>query len=364
MIREDFKKSKFADLSKEYTGILNQRYMYLDKNLSDKGGIDYSQFIQLRFQTINSCHIRDIYSVEGWYLLFVMMIQANKYCFLKTTINMLYEDGYKRVTTINIKKILLKLNREGIIKLSKVKSINVNTPLEIIIPYNNNDLYQFKEGKWSGFKAIPVDLIRLCLKILTPGEWSVFCVLAVRWADYTVTPSYMEDEESYVYKRNHYAFPDNRQISECIGKSKTQTNRYINQLVNNSSGIVKMYSSGKSKMKEHYNIEGEIEGNKAPNSIYFIPLFERIEYIYYHIIKVDNRPEEQRISNIIKFEEIAHSSKYKSLTKSDYYLSYYDSLFEKYKSLLESGNKEGYKSFISCYTCKLENCIDNIAKIS
>lgn len=98
----------FKDLTEEWIGKETKTNMYKNKELTQNGkGIDYTQFIQLRFHSINEKHIADIYGIEGWYLLWNLMCQAksNQTMFLETTISTIYLKINKKITTDNIKNI-------------------------------------------------------------------------------------------------------------------------------------------------------------------------------------------------------------------------------------------------------------------
>lgn len=357
----NIKELDFKDLTEKWTGKATKRYMYTNKELDEGGkGIDYNQFIMLRFNSVNDKHIANKYEIGGWYLLWNLMVQAksNQCMFLEATINTIFEKINKKLTTDNIKNYLVKFNKEGIIKLNRSKAININTPLQIFISYNNNDYYPFQQGKWTGYRALPVGFVETVLGKTSPEEWAVFTVLCVRYRYWQTKVS--QDKIGNVYYnfyKEHYAFPTMDQIGEIIGKGKSITSKYIEQLANNELKIIKVYESNKTEMQPIYK-NGEFTGNKRKNYIYYIPLFERVEYIYQHIIKTDTRDKKIRNKNAEKFTEIATSHNFYTLTDADYLTAHFKITLLEYKKALEKNNGEAYKKMEK--ECSHQNGLTNI----
>lgn len=350
----------FKIITKEWTKITGRNHLYTNKDLSDDG-IDYKKFLQLRFHSVNNNHIANEYGIEGWFLLWNLMCQAqsNQYMFLETTINTIYQKIDRKITSDNIKKILLNFNRKGIIKLNKVKSININTPIQVFISYNSNNYYNFDDDKeWKGYRALPVDFVKVVLKNVTPEEWAVFTVISVRYR-YWQTVERKDDYGNVYYNlfKTHYAYPTLKQISEIIGRGKTQTSAYVERLVNNPLNIVTMFNAD--TMTPIYN-SGKYLGNKKSNNIYYIPLFERVEYIYQNIIDQDDRPEKIKKYNQKNFTEIAMSKDYYKLKDPDYLASEFKTYINNYKKILDKNDREGYKKCDK--NCTHENGMTNRVK--
>ncbi|MBN3411213.1 hypothetical protein [Clostridium botulinum] len=356
------KNMNFKDLTEEWIGKETKTNMYKNKELTQNGkGIDYTQFIQLRFHSINEKHIADIYGIEGWYLLWNLMCQAksNQTMFLETTINTIYLKINKKITTDNIKKYLIKFNQEGILKLNKVKGININTPIQIFIAYNNNEYYPFKNDKWTGYRALPIGFIEIVLNNASAEEWAVFTALCVRYRYWQTKPS--QDSMGTIYYKlflEHYSFPTMEQVGEIIGRKKSQVGKYIDKLAKNNLGVIRVYTSDKTEMTSLYNKDGKFIGNKRKNYIYYIPLFERVEYIYQHIIKIDKRDRKQKINNSAHFDDIAASHNYSTLTDADYFNHYFKNYLKDYKKALDKKDFDIYKQVEK--KCEHENGITNI----
>lgn len=353
----DIRKRDFKDLAEKWTAKATKTTMYKNKELTKNGkGIDYTQFIQLRFHSINEKHINEIYGIEGWYLLWSLMCQAktNQTMFLETTINTIYEKINKKITTDNIKKYLIKFNEEGILKLNKVKGININTPIQMFIAYNNSEYYPFQDNNThGGYRALPIGFVETVLDNVSPEEWTVFTVLCVRYRYWQTKVA--QDSVGNVYYNlflNHYSFPTMEQIGEIVGRKKSQVAVYVDKLAKNNLEIIKVYESDKKEMKALYDADGNFIGNKRKNYIYYIPLFERVEYIYQHIILTDTRDKKIKKNNVENFDDIATSPSFDTLKDADYLTAYFGQRIENYKKVLEKNDIDSYG--------KLEKVCDHV----
>jgi hypothetical protein len=133
-------------------------------------------------------------------------------------------------------------------------------------------------------------------------------------------------------------------LGENIGRGKSQVSVYVDKLANNHLELIKIFESDKREMRSLYDEEGKFLGNKRKNYIYFIPLFERVEWIYQNIIKQDKRDSKSKKKNIDNFDEIATSNKYPSLIDADYVMAYFGNYIKEYKEAVEKGDMELYRA--------------------
>lgn len=75
--------------------------------------------------------------------------------------------------------------------------MNVNTPIQIFIAYNNNEYYPFQNDKWTGYRALPIGFIETVLNNVSSEEWAVFTTLCVRYRYWQTKPS--QDSMGNIY---------------------------------------------------------------------------------------------------------------------------------------------------------------------
>lgn len=316
---------------------IDANYLYMDKRFESKG-INYKKFMRIRFETINYNLIKDYYTVEGWYLLTYLICNSHSGQYIKTTINIIAEDT--KLKPQQIKELLVKFNKEQDIVMNKVKGITYNTPIEIFITYNTTEYYNspidIDENK-RGYRVLPIDYVRTILSDMTYEQWAIYSVLVVRYSFYSLSKKYNENtgDPYYPFKQNHYSFPTMKQISDTTGINEETIRRYINKLEQNKYKIISSYSS-KQNIQYIDKETGEFRC-KMSNRIYYINLFERIEYIYNCIIDVlDNRNEYiLKLINKKGFENIRETDDYNILIDKDYLMEYFKTPIKYYQEAIK-----------------------------
>lgn len=317
------------------------------RTLNENGrGIDYNNYIKLRYETINNSEIRIIYTVNGWYLMWYLMSISNKTNYIKTTINAIAEDI--KLKPIEIKNSLIYLNGNDLIKINKIKNINYNTPLEIITGYNDEELYKLTRNEVkSGYKAIPIGFINYILPQLSPEEWAIYCVLVVRHNYYTIKENIIDGEIMYNLKENLYAFPTMKQIEDITGISESTIYRRIKNMSAYQFKLIKIAEEPKS----YVMTTDEDTNKKVPkrvNNKYEVVLLQRVEYIFNHIINIEDHRDRKFISklNSLGFDNVAHTEDYYKLMDKDYLLNKFGNIINDYKKSKEVTDKnEGYKIY-------------------
>jgi hypothetical protein len=247
-----------------------------------------------------------------------------------------------------IKEILLDLHKKYLIKMNRIKNITYNTPIDIFIGYNSE--YYTTENE--GYRAMPIDYVKMVLPKMSPTQWTIFSCLCVRFNYYTLKQDVDEEtgEIIYPYKVNHYAFPtieklelrtgiksstisDN--ILMLLGYQKNKENKWV-QTNDEFKSVISSYASNNRKtIKDKFTNKNKIVKD---NRIYYIPLFNRIEYIYYHIylIENDNRSiEDKKLVKKQGFDKLKETQHYNILTDRDYLSEYCKDPIDKYKEAIE-----------------------------
>ena len=123
-------------------GKKDSRSIYMDKAMNKKG-IDYTRFLKIKYDSINKNLIRDLYTVDGWYILFWLMSSSENAYYTTTTINMITE--FTDIRATKVKDILLHLHNTGVICLvpedGSAQDIKNNTVLNVCILYNSDCNY-------------------------------------------------------------------------------------------------------------------------------------------------------------------------------------------------------------------------------
>lgn len=339
------------------------KYFYFDKNFDDRG-MDYKRYIKLRYNSVNFYHIKNQYSLKGWFILWYLMCNAKKTYSMETTIRIISEGT--RPSLKETKEYLLFLHKIKTIYLSKVRNITYNTPLKIIITYNNDEYYENfdddnkkileqinKKGEnitdTVGYRAIPIDYIQPIMDTIDYKQFAILSILFTRYSYYSIKKCIGEEGTYYLYNQNYYAFPTYEQISKYTGISESVCLRKIKQLIDNPYKIIDYYNDH--IITTRYNEKLKKFSPMAKNNVYYIYLFQQPEYVYYHLYKVEDKkdkPKElkQLLNNKnFDFEKVATDSSgkwYKYLTDQDYIKYYHKYILELFEKYLKDKNKEGY----------------------
>jgi biotin operon repressor len=281
---------EIKNILKQYQ-VKNVTKLYLDKNL-DSDGINYENYIGLKFETINNYDIKDKYTINGWYLLWYLMANAHQGQYIETTIDFIAtKTNFKHK---DIKDLLINLHNLGTVymvaytqtgKEKSFKSIMYNESIEIAIGYSNKESYE----DYNGYNAIPIEFVKSVLPTLKPTAWALYCVLVVRHSYFLPLDSFVDTETGeikYPYSITHYAFSTQDQIGECIGVSDTTIKKYTDELKNNKYPLIHFVGDGK-RYKEGKEWKRE-------NIKYGVYLLERVEYQYYHTIIPDNKTDKPK----------------------------------------------------------------------
>jgi hypothetical protein len=330
------------------------KYFYQDKIFNGKG-MDYQRFIKLRYNSINFYYIRDVYTIEGWYMLWHLMARAELAIYvLHTTINCISE--YTGIKNKRIKELLLKFDKIGLIYLSKVNNLTYNTPIELYITYNTDEYedipeqikkYENQKHKSSkGFNSIPVDFAKTLLnhKKINANQWCIYTVLNTNFSYYTYKNDNEWDSDNK-YKENHYAFPTMRQIENYTGIPKSTVNDELIRLSQNEYNIIKIFNTNEYHTK--YNDDGSKQAYKS-NNIYYIPLFEKIEYVYHQIYNVTEAEKENKelmksLKNAKDFKKVVEEFNNKDINRQDYIKYYFKDLMKEYEKCIKNKDEETYK---------------------
>lgn len=340
----------------------NAKYIYRDK-IFDNRGIDYKNYIPLRFESINRQDIKKIYGIKSWYVLWYLMANAENSKYIKTTIQTIYRET--NLSSSIIKRELRHLQEIGIINIFGEINDKTNSII-IVIGYNDKEVYEeFSKSNCNskgnnGYRAIPKEFIRAIIPSLNYNQWAIFTVLCVRYSWYTLLNEKNDyGEELYNYMITGYAFPTQEEMKYLLGISRETImyELYGTEYIKNGKEIKKKKQVTRPLIENKYNlitIETGANTNynnkekenriKKENNRYFIDLFERVEYLYNCIYKLeDNR--DKKIKNKIKdigFKNIAMSKDQKILNNQDLINYYYKGIMKEYENNIKTKNKENY----------------------
>jgi len=328
------------DLSHYYNST-DSRYIYFDKAF-DIRGTDYTKFIKLQYESINNSHIKDKYTIDGWYILWYLMSRAIKNEYLSTSVNIISEET--NLKPIKIKESLLKLITSEVIFINKtISKINNNELLQIYIGYNNKLCNHIT---LNGYTPLPSEFVYKVITTLTPTEWAIYTVILTRYNYYLAWEKLNKStgELIPVYHRTHYAFPSRTQIGEIIGVIDDTVSKFLKKLEQNKHNLIYKY---KSDAYSFWDEKEQIQKIRGGNNRYEIKLYERPEYAYYYL-NIPLNKEEQKEFNYIKkkgFEEIAQSNEQHLIrNKKLYYIKYYyEDVFKQYEKCLNEQDLELYQ---------------------
>ena len=337
------KVESLKDLSQFYNST-DSRYIYFDKTF-DIRGIDYTRFIKLQYDSINKSHIKDKYTIDGWYILWYLMSRAIKSEYLTTSITIISEET--QLKPIKIKEAIQKLIDYDVIICNKdISKINNTELLYIYIGYNNKLGDNITKN---GYSPIPYDFVYKVITTLTPTEWAIYCVILTKYNYYL---SFAKTNKSTnqiipIYYRTHYAFPDRSEISKYIGLYEDTISKFAKKLSsnNNKYKLIEMY---KSKPISYIDEDDHQRKFKGGNNRYEIKLYERPEYIYYYLNPIFTK-EEQKEFNYLKtkgFEKVALSDEWEKKTKGKkmfYIRYYYENVIQQYDKCLTEEDHQLYE---------------------
>lgn len=323
----------------------DNRYIYIDKYFNNKG-IDYTRYLKLRFSSVNNLHIKNKISINGWYVLWYLMCNGQQGIFIETTLDFISIDLSMKV--INVKEILLNLHEENIIYINnKLNNINKNDRLQIVINYNDNTLHTKYIDNNIAFNPIPIEFVQTVLPQLTPNQWVIYTTLCVYFSYYSVKETYDNDgNKIYIPSENCYAFPTQEKLSEVIGLNFKTIKSNIDKLCESNLNLISERESFGNTYAHFKNKNNGKTNIKKINKTYNVLLYQRIEYVYYCILQMqDNR--DKKIKQLIKtkgFKKIAESSDYKILQDRDYILNKFGIIIEQFKKCIENDDIESYKN--------------------
>lgn len=323
------------------------KHFYTDKKFNING-IDYTRYIKLWFKSINSNHISDLYGVNSWYLLFHLMTHAKDGVYIETTIDIISTKTKLRNT--EIKELLLQLQHINIIKIKECK-FDKNTLLHIALGYQDNNIIHIDNG----YRALPIDYLITILPTISPTEWAILSVLLTNFSYFQ--PTHYIDQNTgeifYNYLENYCSFPKLDTIAALIGVTEKTVRTYLKKLIENPYNIVQLQ---KGKRYSYIDDSGK---NKVRNEVnkYYIPLLDRIEYVYHHVFKVsDLDSNTKRRSNIkeinkLGFEKIVTSDKQNILIQKDFVSFKFKTLMSEYETIINEAKLDRYKK-LSKYISK------------
>ncbi|HDK7195027.1 TPA: hypothetical protein PTV74_003334 [Clostridium botulinum] len=334
----------------------NAKYIYRDK-IFDNKGIDYRNYIPLRFNVINNNLIKEHYTVNGWYIIWYLITRGNKE-YAEISINDISED--LNISSKTIEKILKYLNDINEIKILE-KRYNKNTILHIVIKYYNN--YE-KNDNINGYKALPMEYIKTILPSLTANQWSIYSTLVVYYSYFT--KSNTKDEfgriVEYDLKGSLYAYPQMISIcnnigitkatliKELYGNKKIKDNKFI-PLISNKYNLINIEKGIYNIYLDEDTCENRI---KRENNRYRINLLERTEYIYHHIYNIKETRNKTKIEYINKngFEKIAKTEKQNILITKDFINYYFKKEMMEYEKWIKNNDAEKYIKYKNEYKIK------------
>jgi len=328
------------DLSQFYN-TTDSRYIYFDKTF-DIRGIDYTKFIQLKYESINNSHIKDKYSVDGWYLLWYLMSRAIKNEYVSTTINSISEET--NLKPVKIKDALGKLILHEVIIVDKdFLTLTNNELLKIYIGYNNKLCDHIT---LNGYSPIPSEFVYRIIPTLSPTEWAIYTVILTKYNYYLAWEVLNKEtgEMIPVYHRTHYAFPSRTQIGEKIGVVDDTVSKFIKKLEANKHNLIFKY---KSDAYSFWDKEEQKQKIRGGNNRYEVKLFERPEYIYYYLNAQFDKDVQKEYNYIKKneFEKIALSHEQELIrNKKQFYIRYYyENELLQYEKCIKENDIELYK---------------------
>ena len=244
---------------------------------------------------------------------------------------------------VNVIIALEHLNKINIIKINEVKFDKV-TPLHIAIIYNNESNI--------GYRAIPIDYVRTLLPTMTSTEWGILSTLLVNYNYFQATQSTnMSNGESvYSYIENHYSFPTQMQLSNSVGVSDKTVRTYLNKLESNPYKIMNIIKGKKYSVIENNKTISRQEVNK-----YYIPLLDRIDYIYQNIYNVKDSDTTKRKDTVelLKkdgFGKVSSSKDNMGLITKDYIIAKYGTVMKEYEKIINDRDTESYKTGVKYLT--------------
>jgi hypothetical protein len=328
------------DLSHYYNST-DSRYIYFDKTF-DIRGIDYTKFIQLKYESINSFHIKDKYTIDGWYILWYLMSRAIKNEYVSTTINSISEET--KLKPIKIKEAIHKLIYSEVIIVDKsIKNLTNNELLKVYIGYNNK---LCEHITLNGYSPLPNEFVYRIITTLTPTEWAIYTVILTKYNYYLAWEkiNYTTGEMIPIYHRTHYAFPSRTQIGDIVGIIDDTVSKFLKKLEQNKYNLIFKY---KSDPYSFWDEKEKIQKVRGGNNRYEIKLYERPEYVYYYLNQQFDKTMQKEFDYIKKkgFEEIAQSREQELIrNKKIYYIKYYyGDIFEQYDKCIKEEDYELYK---------------------
>lgn len=349
------KVESLKDLSNYYNST-DSRYIYFDKTF-DIRGIDYTKFIKLQYQSINDSHIKDKYTIDGWYVLWYLMSRAIKNEYIAATINSISEETKLKPNKIKdaIKRLILS---EVIVINKDISKITNNELLQVYIGYNNKLSDNITKN---GYSPLPSEFVYRVITTLSPTEWAIYTVLLTKYNYYLSWEkiNYTTGEIIPLYYRTHYAFPDRNEISKYIGLYDDTISKFAKKLSSKDSkyNLINMY---KSKPITYIDEDDHKRKFKGGNNRYEIKLYERPEYIYYYLNPIFDKKEQKEFNEIKTegFDKIALSSKKdirdKVKNKKMYYIRYYyEEVLKQYDKCLKEEDYKLYEYIRSNYMIKI-----------
>lgn len=328
------------DLSHYYNST-DSRYIYFDKAF-DIRGTDYTKFIKLQYESINSHHIKDKYTIDGWYILWYLMSRAIKNEYLSTTVNSISEET--NLKPIRIKEALEKLIIHEVIIIDKdIKTLTNNELIKVYIGYNNKLCTHISQN---GYTPLPTEFIYKVITTLSPTEWAIYTVILTKYNYYLAWEKINKSTGELVpiYHRTHYAFPSRTQIGEIIGVIDDTVSKFTKKLEQNKYNLIDKY---KSDAYSFWDEEEQIQKIRGGNNRYEIKLLERPEYVYYYLNQQLDKKSQKEFNYIkrIGFEEIALSHEQNLIrNKKLYYIKYYyETILSQYEKCLTDYDFELYK---------------------
>jgi hypothetical protein len=234
MINEKELKNKLN----KYLGNGEKRYLYRDAEY-DPRGINYTPFLQLRFDTFNKNYIRD-YTIEGWRILCYLITKAKDNKYITTTPSMIIDSlNMTRHKTISGLNSLFKsgiiignINNKQYSNKNKVKVIN--DKIEMLILYADNELYphDLDSKSKNGYKALPLDFISRSILELDEYEWAILTFLIVRYRYFKPDRAINNDTGEITYYINEYmyAYPKQTDIADMLGCERKKLIKHIDNL--------------------------------------------------------------------------------------------------------------------------------------
>jgi len=296
-------------------------------------GTNYNQFVKIHNRLVQ--HDMKLIGADGVYLLFYLIAYSHNRTYIETTIGLVSFNI--KMTKERISNMLQILHKNDLISIKGHKNlskiIGVNDVLQIVIMYDNNELYktQIEVNKVKineGYKAIPIDYVKDILTKINPIELSILLILILRFRYYLGVDTYDDNGQVFhSYTTPEYAFPNLDQIAGYFKSTRKTVKKYIITLAKeklisyelNGEGITKLVNK---ETGEYYTINS--------NYLYRVGLLQRTEYMYYNYyilpdVYNDNNIKKQELRDkVLKsikskgFEVTAKSGLNKSILAKDY----------------------------------------------